>query len=180
MLFGNKDIYAIEVYHQPLDNDSFYMTGRMCIHLYNTMFGNIDDRYCHLYVTYATLLSKIECLNELEHNFNLDNDCDIFNFLDELLYIGDDDRTLEQIKTDWEQYGNFDFMTNAGEMFDRTKSFIYMDSHKKIHILYQEHKYNENIKDFIDGEIICTELDKETFEHVTNGFIKWYEENRNK
>jgi len=39
MIFGDKNIYAIEVHHKPLDNGSFYMTGRMCIHL----FGDINE-----------------------------------------------------------------------------------------------------------------------------------------
>ena len=47
-----------------------------------------------------------------------------------------------------------------------------MDKNDKIHIMYK--KYNEN------DEIICNELDKETFENVTNKFIKWYEEINNK
>ena len=182
MVFGDKNIYAIEVHHQPQDEDSFYMCGRMCIYLYNKMFGDINNEYCHLYATYTTLVEKSKIITELEYDFNLENDVDIFNFLDTKLYILDEDadRTYEQIRNDIKPYLKFDFMTNEGEMFDRTKSFIYMDKNKKIHIMYQTDKYNKNNEQFESGEIICNEVDKETFENITNDFIRWYEgiENR--
>ena len=178
MIFGNKDIYAIEVYHQPIDNNSFYMCGKMCIYLHKKILGDINNEYCHLFVTYDALKKKIQNLNELECDFNLSNDADIFNFLDKKLYILDEDdvRTHEQICNDMEPYIKFDFMTNAGETFDRTKSFIYMCKNKRIHIMYQTYWYNENIGNFENDEIICTELDKETFLVVTKNFTKWYEE----
>jgi len=179
MIFGNKNIYAIEVYHQPQDNDYFYMCGRMCVYLYNKAFGDINDELCHLFGVYDTLRSKIEKLTELKHDFDLNNDFDIFNFLDDKLYI-DMNRTLDEMRFDSKLYKKFDFMTNMGEMFDRTKSFVYMDKNKKIHILFQIHKYNENTKTFEDGEIICNELDKRIFEDITNDFIKWYEKTEGK
>jgi hypothetical protein len=166
MIFGEKSIYAIEVYHQPQDNYGMYMCGRTCIHLFNKSFGDINNEYCHLGGMYETLLNKINWLNELEYEFCLDNDYDIFNFLDDKLYI-DNDRTLEQIKKDSELYCRFNFLTNSGgEPFDRTKSFIYVDKNKMIHILFQIHDSND--------EIICGVLDKETFDNVTKHFIEWY------
>jgi hypothetical protein len=179
MVFGNKNIYAIEVYHQPQDNGYFYMCGRMCVYLYNKAFGDINDELCHLFGVYDTLRSKIENLTELKHDFDLNNDFEIFNFLDDKLYI-DMNRTLDEMRFDSKLYKKFDFFTNMGEMFDRTKSFIYMDKNKKIHILFQIHKYNKNTKTFEDDEIICNELDKRIFEDVTNDFIKWYEKTEEK
>jgi len=166
MIFGDKNIYAIEVYHKPLDNGSFYMTGRMCIHLFGKIFGDINEEDCWLDGVYMTLVEKNNNLDLLEYDFNLDNDYNIFKFLDDKLYI-DMNRTSEQIKIDAEIYGKFGFMTNMGESFDHTKSFIYMDYKNNIHILYQIHDYKD--------EIICNELDKLTFKTITNEFIKWFE-----
>ncbi len=52
-------------------------------------------------------------------------------------------------------------------MFDGTKSFIYMDCEKNVHILYQIHDDKD--------EIICNKLDKLTFKTISEEFIKWYE-----
>jgi len=177
MKFGNEDIYAIEVYHQPQDNNSFFMSGRMCIYLKNKMFGDIEEKYCHLFGPYDTFIKKIKYLDELEHDFNIKNDINIFKFLDEKLYIlkEDDKRSIEQIRNDMKPFIKFDFMTNSGESFDRTKSFIYMDLNKKIHIMFETGKYNEKAKRFEDEEIICNVLDKEIFKNVTKDFISWYE-----
>ena len=123
MIFGDKNIYAIEVYHQPLDNDSFYMSGKMCIHLFNKTFGDIDSEYCQIFTANGTILEKINKIDSLKYDFSLNDDYDIFNFLDEKLYIGNDKGTLVQIKKDAELYFKFNFMTNnGGETFDDSKS----------------------------------------------------------
>jgi len=166
MIFGNKNIYAIEIHHKPLDNGLFYMTSRLCIHLFNKNFGNINEEDRALAEPYMILVEKINDLNILEYDFNLKNDYDIFNFLDDKLYINID-RTLEQIKHDYKLYHIFNFMTNMGEMFNNTKSFIYMDKNKLINILFQIHD-NEN-------KIFCSKINKENFIKVSNDFIKWYE-----
>jgi hypothetical protein len=164
MIFGNKNIYAIEVYHEPLD-DTILLTGRLSLHLYSKTFGDINDEYCDLSQPYEFLLDKIKHLDKLEYEFGLNNDNDIFKFLDNKLYM-DEERTMEQIKNDTNFYFKFCFLTNAGEMFDRTKSFIYMDKEKIIHILYQ----------IDDNQIICVKIDNEIFKKTTSDFIEWYEE----
>ncbi|GHT54106.1 hypothetical protein FACS1894106_5310 [Spirochaetia bacterium] len=143
------------------------MCGRICIHLFGKSFGDINNEYCHLGGMYETLLDKVNGLNELEYDFCLDNDYNIFSFLDDKLYIDDVKKTLVQIKRDSELYYRFDFLTNSGgEPFDRTKSFIYVDKKKMVHILFQNHDNND--------EIICSVLDKRIFESVTKQFIEWY------
>jgi hypothetical protein len=168
MIFGNKDVYAIEVYHEPLDNDTFYMTGRMCIFLHGLRYGDIDDPACVLYVPYIQLLDKVKKIEEIRCNFNMKTDADIFEFLDVKLYMADDDVTYEQILIDLEEYGKFDFLTGSGEMFDRTKSFIYCDNLEIIHILYQIHNDNDIIR--------FSKISKEVFLNVSRQFINWYEE----
>jgi hypothetical protein len=168
MIFGDTSIYAIEVHHQPVDDNAFYITGKICIYFFKKAFGDINNEYCDLDQPYETLLDKIKNINELEYEFDLHNDYEIFNFLDDKLYIEDYKRTLDQIKKDGELYFKFNFLTNAGETFDGTKSFIYVDKNNMVHILYQIHDKK--------NEITCIKLDREIFKETTIDYIKWYEE----
>jgi hypothetical protein len=173
MIFGDKNVYAIQVYHQPIDNKAFFMTGCMCIFLNNKKLGDIDIEYCHFGPTYCALSDKVNYINELEYEFNLNNDYEIFNFLDNKLYIGDeDDRPSDEIITDWKKYERFDFLTRGGEPFDGTTSFIYMDKNQNIHIMYKTGYVDEET--YMKSEINCIIIDKETFVEITNDYIRWY------
>jgi len=66
------------------------------------------------------------------------SDKQLWDRLDWLLYVGDDDRTLEQCSQDWEQYGECSFLTNWGEQFDGNgKSFIVCTPSGVVRILNQ-------------------------------------------
>ena len=103
------------------------MAGRMCIHLFNKSFGDINEEYCALFGQYSELDDKVNNLDLLENDFRLNNDFDVYNFLDNKLYTLNegDERTYEQIIEDSKPFWKFDFMTNSGESFDNSKSFIY-------------------------------------------------------
>jgi len=165
MIFGEKAIYAIEVYHEPQYNTGYYMSGRMCLFLNGVMFGDIDDPCNVLGVTYANLLRTVEKIDEIKDNFGLRTDTEIFEFLDAMLYIDDDDKSYEQIVADGKKYWKFDFLTNGGVMFDRTKSFIYLDDFDIIRILYQ----------FEDREIHSAKVNKDIFLKVTSEFFEWFD-----
>jgi hypothetical protein len=69
-------------------------------------------------------LDKINCIKALKHEFNLNNDKDIFNFLDNILFGKGEPVKIndEEIKA----YRKFDFLTLCGNpAFDGTESFIY-------------------------------------------------------
>ena len=53
-------------------------------------------------------------------------DREAFEFLDRALYA-DDARSNEEVARDAERFFKFDLLTNGGESFDRTKSFIVGD-----------------------------------------------------
>ena len=170
MVFGEKNIYAIEVYHEPQYNTSYYMSGRMCLHLNGIMFGDIDDPCNVLGVTYANLLQVVENIDEIRDDFNSKTDTEIFNALDAMLYdamlyINDEEKSYEQMMADGKKYWKFDFLTNGGVMFDRTKSFIYLDDFETIHILYQ----------FEDRQIHSAQVSKDIFLEVTNKFLEWFD-----
>jgi len=165
MIFGDKDIYAIEVYHEPQYNSAYYMSGRMCLFLNGVMFGDIDDPCNVLGVTYANLLRVVKNVDGMMNNFTLKTDKEIFIFLDTKLYNGDDEGSYEQAIEDGKAYGKFDFLTNGGVMFDRTKSFIYLDDFDIIHILYQ----------FEDRQIYSAYVNKDIFLKITSEFFEWFD-----
>ena len=183
MIFGDKNIYAIEVHHKPLDNGPFYMAGRLCIHLFNIEFGDINEEDCSLAEPYMRLNEIINNFDLIKYDFKLNNDYDIFHFFDHELYVGDDygkwgflDKEYYN-KIKWKELEGkeinkklykYDFMTNEGEMFNNTKSFIYMDIKEIIHILFQVH-------DDMD-EIRCNKINKNIFYNISSEFIEWYEE----
>ncbi len=166
MIFGDKKTYAIELYHEPLDNFAFYMTGRMCLHLNSIPFGDIDDPACSFYITYLRLSEKMNDIEAITYDFGYEKDIDVFEFLDVKLYMADDSTTYEQIIVDAKKYQKFDFLTNGGEMFDGTKSFAYLDKNEFVHIMIQIFDQND--------KIICITVEKNTFVSVTNEFVEWY------
>ena len=165
MIFGDKDIYAIEVYHEPQYNSAYYMSGRMCLFLNGAMFGDIDDPCNVLGVTYANLLRVVKNVDGITNDFYRKTDKEIFIFLDTKLYVGNDGGSYEQAVEDEKAYGKFDFLTNGGVMFDRTKSFIYLDDFGSVHILYQ----------FEDRQIRSAHVNKDTFLKVTSEFFEWFD-----
>ena len=124
MLIGDFKSFAIEVHHEPIPNASKRVFGRMCIHACGVTLGDINEPACMLNVTEGHLsdvLRRFAMLDDVTVD-TLD-DRAAFDFLNQALYL-DDDRTTDEIQRDSERYFRFDFLTNGGESFDRTKSFV--------------------------------------------------------
>jgi len=127
MIFGEKNKFAIECYHDPLENENNRVFGRMCIWCSDTQLGDITEPSCMLNVTEGFLqdfMNHPEILEGEELN-NL-GDRELFEFLNKKLYL-DDERTTEEITKDAEKYFKYDFLTNGGESFDSHKSFLVKD-----------------------------------------------------
>lgn len=124
MLIGDPSSFAIEAYREPIPNSSSRVFGRMCIYANDAALGDINEPTCMLNVTEGHLIAILARLDDLEdEDINLLSDRETFDFLDRALYL-DDDRTLQEVQSDAARYFKFDFLTNGGESFDRTKSFI--------------------------------------------------------
>ena len=124
MLIGDKETFAIECYHDPLPSETRRVFGRMCLWVGGNRLGDIDEPACMLNVTEVYLqglLHRVESLDDPALR-SLD-DREAFEFLDRALYL-DDARSNEQIAKDAERFSKFGLLTNGGESFDRTKSFI--------------------------------------------------------
>lgn len=124
MLIGTTQTFGIECYHEPIPNATSPVFGRMCIWAEGVPLGDIEEPACMLNVTEGHLSDTISKLESLTDN-SLPKCCDrsLFDFLDQALYL-DNERSTEEVMEDAEKYFKFDFLTNGGESFDRTKSFV--------------------------------------------------------
>ncbi len=175
MIFGNKNDFAIEAMVEPGLQAPSSLWGRMCIWVGGVSIGDIDDPNCGLLPAYDGFREVCNDLNTLwSPKFDSMGDVEIWNFLDGLLYgcHGDieveDDRSLEQMQSDWREFGRFNFLTNWGEMFDRGgKSFLLKIPEGKLRVLNLHLPFNNQIG------VNCTEF---SFRKASSGFINWHSE----
>ena len=168
MIFGNPIDFAIEAYHEP-SGPQWGGHGRFCIHIQGTRLGDIRANHCSLF--HAT-----DCFRELiglpmqarggrrtetlwDETFRGLDDTEIFRLIDHALFTGE---PSEQ----GEKYAPFDFLTNTGEMFNGTKTFIACSPDGRVRILYQ----------LRDGSIGSGIFSVESFQTVANGFVSWFDE----
>lgn len=160
MLIGNPESFAIEVHHEPIANASKRVFGRMCIHACGVVLGDINEPDCMLNVAASHLSDVVRRLSALDDAvLAARDDREAFDFLNRALYI-DDERTDQEIQRDSEQYFKFDFLTNGGESFDRTKSFItkhgevvrllFIDDADTFHVAQVPHiEFRDRVIDFL-------------------------------
>lgn len=128
MEFGDKNIFAIECYHEPLETRNHWIFGRMCIWCNNEQLGDITQPACMLNVTEGFLQEYVNNPEIYEGNdLNKLDDRSLYDYLDKKLYA-DDDRTLKEVEKDAEKYFKYNFLTNGGESFDSHKSFLVKDA----------------------------------------------------
>jgi hypothetical protein len=162
MLIGDKDTFAIECYHDPVPNESRRVFGRMCVWLGGESLGDITEPSCMLNVTEGHLSDLLNRLHSLDDPaIRSLGDRDAYNLLNRLLYE-DDDRSDEQVSLDAERFAKFDFLTNGGESFDRSKSFI-LNSGDQFLVLFNDAKTG-----FASGRVPRSE-----FKLVVKGFLGW-------
>lgn len=124
MLFGKREDFAIECYHDPISNETGHVFGRICVWANNIQLGNINEPACILGVLenfFSECLSELSSLSDAAVDSLSDDDA--FEFLNQAIY-GNDARTLEQIKIDARRYSKFVFLTNWSEAFDGTNAFL--------------------------------------------------------
>lgn len=86
-----------------------------------------------------------------------------FDCLNHAIYL-DDGRSDHEIQQDAEKYFRFDFLTNGGESFDGTKSFVVL-SGGHVRLLFIDNT----------GEFHSTHVAIETFSQVIGAFSVWIE-----
>ena len=165
MLIGDKESFAIECHHEPLPNESRRVFGRMCVWAQGHRLGDIDEPACMLNVTEGHLQSLLLRLDSLDDSAlrGLD-DRDAFVLLDRAIYAGDE-RSTEEVTHDAERFFKFDFLTNGGESFDRTKSFSVANG-DRLRILFTNEK----------DEFVSAQVGRASFMLTVRGFLAWVAE----
>ena len=127
-VFGDSTLFALECIHEPIPNEHGHVYGRMCIRSNNQVLGDFEAPACMLNVTAAHLEEVLRRLPELKTDmFSGQDDITVWERIDKALYL-DDDRSIEEVVADANLFSKFDFLTNGGESFDISKSFIIRDA----------------------------------------------------
>lgn len=132
MLFGLPAAFAIEAMSEPTLEIPSAVWGRMQIWCQGVAIGDFSNEHCGLYGAYDGFKLLETKLPKLwRRDFDGLSDLEILNRLDERLYGYhedveiEDSRTIEECRSDWNEYSHFNFLTNWGEQFDQSgKSFI--------------------------------------------------------
>jgi hypothetical protein len=160
MIFGEPTDFAIEAYHEPY-GAAYGGFGRMCIHVQGVCLGNIRENHCSLFHATNRFRETHANLEKLwDESFTGLSDAGIFAVLDEELYVGEGE------SGGWERYGRFNFLTNTGEQFDDSKTFIVCRPNGRVHILYR-------LRDDTRGSASCT---VEPFRAVADSYVRWFDE----
>ena len=132
----------------------------MCIHIQSKTIGNVDEQHCSLFHAVERIVEAAQKLPSLwDVRFTQHTDEEIFSWLDALLYSGE--ITCEN--------GNdphrFDFLTNTGEQFDDSKTYIVSLPEGFVRILF--------FKDKRFGSASCQSA---TFLLVATSLGHWFKE----
>jgi hypothetical protein len=160
--FGDQSRFAIVCVHEPLGSEPCHVYGRMCIRAGDKILGDFDESACMLNVTASHLQAILERLPKIDSDtFQGENEAFVWKTIDKAIYQ-DDDRSKEEVVADSERYFRYDFLTNGGESFDNSKSFIVRDGNT-VSILF---KMDDNV-------LKCIAVDVDTFRIVVKGFLDW-------
>ncbi|MFN0080472.1 MAG: hypothetical protein ACKVY0_28735 [Prosthecobacter sp.] len=159
MIFGDTNDFAIEVYHEPF-GPQWGGFGRLCIHTQGMCLGDIRDNHCSLFdVTdrFRELAGIIHSLWDI--SFAGLSDAEVFGLIDRELYTGEASASVPS-------YASFDFLTNTGEIFDGTKTFIVCQPPGYVHIMFR-------LRDDTLGSASCS---VQSFRSVADAYVRWFDE----
>ena len=159
MTFGDPKDFAIEAYHEP-SGLRWGGCGRMCIYIQGVCLGDIRDNHCSL--SQATnrirkVAADFESLSDA--SFSALSDEEVFALIDREIYAGEASESKPS-------YAACDFLTNAGEMFDGTKTFIIFRPPDRVHIFFR-------LGDDSFGSGSCS---VQTYRGVADAYASWFEE----
>lgn len=167
--FGEPPAFQIECIHEPAPNTKGYVFGRMCLRFDSDVLGDLDEPACMLDVTAKHLQDILNSIDTLDapELFAM-TDKDLWAKLDNALYR-DDSRTDDEVAADSREYSRFNFLTNGGESFDRSKSFIIAGA-SQVRILFRN--YDK------DGSLVGKTLDRHLFANAVQSFLEWLDGER--
>jgi hypothetical protein len=159
MIFGDPKDFAIEAYHEPCgpQNGGF---GRMCLHVHGVSLGDICDNHCSLFHATDRIREVAVDVESLwQDSFAGLSDAEVFACIDREIYTDEAPESGPRCRA-------YDFLTNTGEMFDGTKTFIIFRPPDRVHILFR-------LRDDTFGSASCS---VPTFRRVAEAYASWFEE----
>ena len=160
--FGDKAQFAISCVHEPFGSEPRYVYGRMCIRSGDKSLGDFHEPACMLNVTASHLHGVLERLPNLSADvFSGLGEASIWETIDRAIYRNDD-RPMEEIVADAGRFFQYDFLTNGGESFDKSKSFIFREDDKVSILFIEDDKVLDSIVVSIDS-----------FYSAVKGFLDW-------
>lgn len=134
MLFGDPLDFAIEIYHEPT-SPKWLGFGRMRIIVQGRNIGIIEEEHCSLFHAVNRIIEVAKSLSTLwDPRFSEHTNEEIYYWLDAILYSGEISGTHEK------NIDRFDFLTNTGEQFDDSKTFVISTPEHEVRILYFQDK----------------------------------------
>jgi hypothetical protein len=168
MLIGDPNHFAIECHHDPISNETQRVFGRMCIHTASGILGDVSEPSCMLNVTEGILTRVLGNLPKLNDTEVLKlSDLEAFDFLNRVLYL-EIDRSAEELWQAHERYFKYDFLTQGGESFDRTKSFAILTD-EQVRVIFTDH----------NGKFHSTHISLCVFRDVIQSFFAWLKKEGN-
>ncbi len=159
MTFGDPKDFAIEAYHEPY-GPQYGGFGRICIHVQGVCLGDIRDNHCSLFHSTDRLREVAADFESVgDASFAALSDAEVFALIDSEIYTG-------EASEGEASYAACDFLTNTGEMFDGTKTFIIFRLPDRAHILFR-------LRDDTFGSGSCS---VPTFRRVADAYVSWFEE----
>jgi len=141
MLIGNPLKFAVEIYHEPHSLEWLGFGGCACTlpALLSVTWPKSIVRSSTRWNAFANLERTMDSL--WDERLSGHTDVEIFAWLDHELYTGESAISSSNLV-------QFDFLTNTGEQFDASKSFIYCQSDGSVHILFDG-------RDGISNSLVC-------------------------
>ncbi len=165
MLFGTKEIFAVEAMTEPDLEAPSAVWGRLRIWCCNESFGDFENPYNALH-------SGAECCREMlnaypdlwDSTFDLVQDAERFRLFNEAIYIGSHSET-KQIVDLADRYWKFDFLTNWGEHTNGLKGLIAFDPNGEV--LFMVEGRDELVRGF--------RFPQTYFMKAAAGFVGWFD-----
>ncbi|GHC06129.1 Imm42 family immunity protein [Cerasicoccus arenae] len=163
MDFGKREVFAIEAYATKVDSKRQWVFGRMCCWVNGLPLGNVNQPMCMLNVTADFLRVKLRTLDNLSNSTLSSLTARMaFKCLDQALYTEGIEPIDDPLGDNFDY--RYDFLTNGGESFDGSKSFI-VRAEQQVQIIFCN-----------DGdEIQSGTVSVDAFQESVSAFLRWIE-----
>jgi hypothetical protein len=174
MRFGDAADFAIEAELEPGLAPPSAVWGRMCVWAGGAALGDLNKPRCGLWEAAVEFRWLSGHLADLwDETFDGLDDRAITDRLDALLYgyVGgveaDDHRTIDEVNRDAERFSKFNFLTNWGEQFDGSKSFIVCPPGGPVRVL------SRHLPARMNGVAVVA---RKRFRGAVEDFLRWFDD----